>query len=162
MSVFCTIGGVVMEFGLFVMSGAIVGFVTLPLVVWLLKNGKLEPKSSRIKREAREAGRVTEATCSRYKPYKYNSEDIGTTHSGGSIGVYEYVINGRKYSKKFCCKLSSPPESMRVYWEAGKPNKAILEGELINGVKLNLVYVMPVVLLFVVYAILVNTLGGGI
>lgn len=161
MSVFCSIGGVVMDFGLFVMSAAIVCFITLPLVVHMLKNGSLEAKSDRIKREALEAGRVTDAKCIWYRDHRYATEDNGKIYNGGSVGVYEYVIDGVRYSKKLSSKLSSPPGSLKVYWPAGSPKKAVLESELVNGAKMNLIYVLPVILLFVVYAILVNTLGGG-
>ena len=112
---------------------------------------KLETKSDKIVREAKEAGRVVLAnlTHSRFLVGDPSAKEWRERHHKYRVH-YEYEVGGKKYS--YCRTfMSEPPETLTLYYPENKPQKAIAEGEYLPGTKYIAICSIPLVMAVILY-----------
>ena len=118
---------------------------------------KLETKSDKIVREAKEAGRVVTATLesSRFLVGDPTAKEWRQRRNKYRVR-YKYEVDGRQYTYRRTI-MNEPPETLTLYYPENKPQKAIVEGEYILGLKYCIICSIP----FIVAVILHNTVFKG-
>lgn len=112
---------------------------------------RVEPKSTRIVREAKEAGRVVTASL---KWHKYLSGDAGADslykRRAKYWVTYVYEVDGKAYKYRRTIR-NTPPETIELYYPEDHPEKAIAEGESILGFQYVFVCSIPLIIAVVLY-----------
>lgn len=112
---------------------------------------KVEPKSTRIIREAKASGRVVIAYL---KWHKYLVGDAGADslykRRAKYWVTYVYEVDGQAYKYRRTI-LSTPPETIELYYPENHPEKAIAEGESILGFQYVFVCSIPLIIAVILY-----------
>ena len=127
--------------------------VSLPIISIGRKKG-MEPEGQRIVREARKAGRVVQATLekSRYVPGAGGAPDPRQREDRYWL-TYRYTVDGVSYTwrTQAVVHADAPPETLTLYYPAGRPDKAVPAGSSRQGVGFGLRILLPFILFFVFY-----------
>lgn len=118
--------------------------------------GKPEMKGKEIIRNARQNGCTATGVLveSRFKPaqIRHAGEDYQRyLHEDTYDTVYVYQVNGRDYEHRRTF-YSEPPEQLELYYQPGRPQKAIANaGDWVGGRFFGIYYGIPLLIAAVVY-----------
>lgn len=142
-------------FGNILLAFAITVVLWAPIAVVLAKHGVYVSRSEIIVKEAKAAGRVVEAVIESHASLYYDPEDRGKVGGRDVVRVkYVYEVDGCKYKWVESFSSYTVPETRTLYYEAGKPKKAIPEDCLIMGSKAMIATITPVIIWAVVMSVL--------
>lgn len=108
--------------------------ITLPLsIIWtkhLIATGKNKVASERLVEKAKAEVRVTTGKLVKARWIFGDDRDQPAFRSGYWSVRYDYTIPGRQKTYHFngSCFNKKPPETIDLYWDERKPQKAIPEG----------------------------------
>lgn len=112
---------------------------------------RIEPKSKKIIREAKEAGRVVTATLKWQKYLVGDPEaDSFRMRSGSYRVMYTYEVDGRQYKYRRTMR-NIPPETIELYYPEGNPKRAISEGDDILGIQYIVICSIPLIVATILY-----------
>ena len=142
-----------MELNAMILSTIITVIISFPFMLSQIKRGGYRHKGDIIVEEASRAGRTAEATLKwkRFTPGEYGHPDP-YTRSDKWLFAYQYYVNGKKYTY-LSNSTEMPPDTLTLYYPAGKPGKAIPEGNFVIGAKPIFLILLPVFVWALIYHI---------
>ena len=111
----------------FTWSSIVIGFIVACIYyVWYIKTpSKLEKKIQK----AKENGNIVTATCVKTQFLAGRlDEETDSLKYGKQVVTYEYVVNGKKYKKKYSYQLPGSvsidyPYTLKLYYDEKNPRK---------------------------------------
>ena len=143
-----------MERKAMVISTVITIIIWFPFMIRQIKRGGYKRKGDIIIEEAEKAGRIVEATL-KWKRFSYGEygHPDPRIRSDTWLFAYQYTINGKKYTYR-STSWEMPPDTITLYYPAGKPGKAIPRGNFVIGAKPIILVLLPILVWMFVYHML--------
>ena len=137
-----------------ILSMIITLLIWFPFMMIQLKCGGYKHKGDIIVEEADAAGRTVEGHLKwkRYAPGEPNHPDRHK-REGTWLFAYRYELNGKKYTYR-STSWEIPPDTITLYYPAGKPGKAIPRGNFVIGAKPIILVLLPILVWMFVYHML--------
>lgn len=139
----------------FFASAILAVVLSIPLTMLFSRMG-LKPAGRRLVEEARRAGRVVQGTLTKSTFIAGTPGASSARHRNDAwLVTYTYTVQGQ--TCVFRGRMySQPPQQIALYYDAGKPHKAVPEGLDSPGGGYALAVVLPLIL----WVVLFRLLGG--
>lgn len=123
------------------------------MVVYILTRGRPKMKIEKIIEKAEKDGTTAVAVLENCRESGSSYEEHPNVYPTSYwIAEYRYEVNGVLYHHTWHM-ISNPPQSVKIYYPSGKPNKPMIEGELKYGFPYVRLCLGMLLLLLVVYKI---------